>query len=84
MTQITLTVPNSDALDVLAALEEQWSREASRLNADYSSLTPTQRAGACIAAYLRSITKSHRRRAEVERRRRLEAPLVVEEPDVTV
>lgn len=83
MAQLTLNVPNADAADVLAALEAHHSKEASRVFPNYSSLTPTNRAAACIAVYLRSITKSYRRGQEVRRRREQEAPIVVAEPDVT-
>lgn len=83
MAKVTLTVPNSDVLDVLAALEQAWSKEASRINADYSTLLPAERAAACLGAYLRSITKGYRRQAEVERRRQQETPIVVDEPGIT-
>lgn len=83
MARVTLNVPNPDLPDVLAALERQWSREASRINSGYSELAPQDRAAACLGAYVRSITKGHRRTAEVERRRKLEAPIVVVEPDIS-
>lgn len=83
MAKVTITVPNTDVPDVLAALEQAWSKEASRINPDYSSLLPADRAAACLGAYLRSITKGYRRQAEVERRRKLETPIVVDEPAIT-
>lgn len=83
MARVTLNVPNADLPDVLDALERQWSREASRLNPTYSELPPQDRAAACLGAYLRGLTKGHRRTVEVERRRRTEAPIVVPEPDIT-
>ncbi|MBK9019813.1 MAG: hypothetical protein IPL72_07340 [Sulfuritalea sp.] len=83
MANLTIRVPNADVPDVLAALEQQWSREASRLNPLYSDLTPAERASACIGAYLRQTTKNHRRSKEVERRRQLDTPIVVEEPAIT-
>lgn len=83
MARVTLNVPNPDLPDVLDALEQQWSREASRLNPGYSELSPQDRAAACIGAYVRSITKSHRRTKEVERRRRQEPPIEVPEPDIS-
>ena len=83
MAQITIRVPNPDLPDVLAALEQQWSKEASRRNPAYSELPPQDRAAACLGAFVRSVTKAHRRTAEVERRRRQEPPIVVPEPDIT-
>ena len=83
MVRATLTVANKDLPDVLAALERQWSREASRINSGYSELAPQDRAAACLGAYVRSITKGHRRAAEVDRRRREIAPIVVAEPDIS-
>lgn len=83
MAKVTLTVPNTDVADVLDALEQQWSKEASRINPGYSELAPAERAAACLGAYVRSITKARRRSAEVERRKQLEAPIVVAEPDIT-
>ena len=82
MAQITITVPNSDALDVLAALERAWSVQAGNRHDNYSSFTNNQKAAACIGEYLRSITKAHRHSAEVERRRRQEAPIEIAEPDI--
>lgn len=83
MANLTIRVPNADVPDVLAALEQQWSKEASRINPLYSDLTPAERASACIGAYLRQTTKNHRRSKEVERRRQLDTPIVVEEPGIT-
>lgn len=83
MAKITLNVPNNDLPDVVTALEKIWSRDASRRNPDFSSLTPQDRAAACLGEYVRSITKSERRTAEVERRRKLETPIVVDEPAIT-
>ena len=83
MANLTIRVPNADVPDVLAALEQQWSREASRLNPLYSDLTPAERASACIGAYLRQTTKNHRRSKEVERRRQLDTPIVAEETVIT-
>jgi hypothetical protein len=83
MANVTIRIPNADMADVLAALEEIWSKEASRLNPLYSDLTPAERAAACIGAYLRQTTKNHRRSKEVERRRQLDTPIVVDEPTIT-
>lgn len=83
MATITITVPNPDALDVLAALEKAWSVQAGNRHDNYSSFTNNQKAAACIGEYLRSITKAYRHSAEVERRRRTEAPIVVDEPTIT-
>ena len=51
MANLTIRVPNADLPDVLDALEQQWSKEASRINPLYSDLTPAERASACIGAY---------------------------------
>ena len=83
MAQVTLNIPNNDMVDVLAALEQQWSKEASRLNPNYSDLLPRERAAACIGAYLRQTTRNFRRAKEAERRRKLETPIVVDEPIIT-
>ena len=83
MANLTIRVPNADLPDVLDALEQQWSKEASRINPLYSDLTPAERAAACNSMYLRQITKAYRRRKEVERRRQLETPIVVDEPTIT-
>lgn len=83
MARVTLNVPNPDLTDVLDALERQWSKEASRINPGYSELSPQERAAACLGAYVRSITKGHRRTKEVERRRRQELPILVSEPDIS-
>jgi len=83
MANLTIRVPNADVPDVLAALEQQWSREASRINPLYSDLTPAERAAACIGAYLRQTTRNFRRAKEAERRRKLETPIVVDEPIIT-
>jgi len=83
MARVTLNVPNADLSDVLAALEQQWSKEASRINPLYSDLTPAERAAACIGAYLRQTTRNFRRAKEAERRRKLETPIVVDEPIIT-
>jgi len=83
MANVTNRVPATDMADVLAALEEIWSKEASRLNPLYSDLTPAERAAACNGMYLRQITKAYRRRKEVERRRQLDTPIVAEEPVIT-
>ena len=83
MAKVTLNIPPTDLADVVTALEKIWSRDASRRNPDFSSLTPQDRAAACLGEYVRSITKSERRTAEVERRRKLEAPIVVDEPAIT-
>ncbi len=83
MANLTIRVPNADVPDVLAALEQQWSKEASRLNPLYSELTQAERAAACIGAYLRQSTRNYRRAKEVERRRQLDTPIVVEEPGIT-
>lgn len=83
MANLTIRVPNADVPDVLAALEQQWSKEASRINPLYSDLTPAERASACIGAYLRQTTRNYRRSKEVGRRRQLDTPIVVEEPVIT-
>lgn len=83
MARVTLNVPNPDLPDVLDALEQQWSKEASRINPLYSDLTPAERAAACIGAYLRQTTRNFRRAKEAERRRKLETPIVVDEPIIT-
>lgn len=82
MATVSISVPNPDAADVLAALEQHWSRRASLRHKDYSSLSATGRAGACIAEYLREITKGYRRTKEVQRRKELESPIVIAEPDI--
>ncbi len=83
MANVTIRIPNADMADVLAALEEIWSKNASRLNPLYSDLTLVERAAACNGMYLRQITKAYRRRKEVERRRQLDTPIVVEGPAIT-
>ena len=83
MANLTIRVPNADLPDVLDALEQQWSKEASRINPLYSDLTPAERASACIGAYLRQSTRNYRRRKEVVRRRQIETPIVAEEPAIT-
>jgi len=83
MAKVTITVPNNDLADVVSALEKIWSQDASRRNPDFSSLTPQDRAAACLGEYVRSVTKAQRRAAEIERRRQVETPIVVDEPTIT-
>lgn len=76
MAQISITVPNADVADVLAGLESRWADEAKRFTPNYDSLTPQQRAKACIAASLRVYARNYRR-GQAER------AISVSEPDVT-
>lgn len=84
MATLNLQVPNPDVADVLAALERAHGVDAVQISqVPYSTLTNAQKASVCLSVYLRRLTKEYRRSVEVERRRSLETPIVVVEPDVS-
>ena len=62
-----IQVPNADAPDVLAALEQRWKTDAVRLTTRlgfvYDDLPPRHKIRACLVAQLRVITKNRRREA---------------------
>ena len=62
----SITVPNPDASDVLAALEQQYRPHAINFffagdPAGYEALTGPQQARECIKAALRILTRNYRR-----------------------
>ena len=62
-----IQVPNADAPDVLAALEQRWKTDAERLTTGlglvYDDLPVRHKLRACLVAQLRVITRNHRREA---------------------
>ena len=62
-----IEVPNADAPDVLAALEQRWKADAVRLTTGlgfvYDDLPPRHKLRACLVAQLRVITRNRRREA---------------------
>lgn len=67
MTIDAIEVPNADAPDVLAALEQRWKADAVRLVTGlgfvYDDLPARHKMRACLVAQLRVITKNYRREA---------------------
>lgn len=62
----TITVPNTDAADVLSALERQYKPHAINFFSagdptGYNALTGPQQARECIKAALRILTRNYRR-----------------------
>jgi len=77
----SITVPNPDAADVLAALERQYRSHAINFfftgdPAGYDALTGPQQARECIKAALRILTRNYRRELA-------EQAVTVAEVDVT-
>lgn len=73
-----IQIPNADAPDVLAALEQRWKADAVRLTTSlgfvYDDLPPRHKLRACLVAQMRVITKNRRREAA---ERVLDVPEVV-------
>ena len=83
MANITLTIPNADVAEVLAAVESRWKPDAVRIahggdTAAFEALAPAQRLRQCLAAMLRVYVRNERR-SKAER----EAAQAVTEVDVT-
>ena len=74
-----ITVPNADAPDLIAALEQRWKADAVRLTTtaglEYDTLTPAQKVRAMTIAIYRVHTKNYRRVVAEE-------AIAVVEPDV--
>lgn len=65
MATLSLTIPNADVPDAMAAIEQVWKNDAVRLffgndQTAYGAATVTARAKALVAAWLVVSTKNYR------------------------